>query len=170
MYEDIKKRFAQLEEKLADPNISQNLEKLKKVAKEYAQYKEVHSLIVEQENLSEQIKEHQEIIETESDQDILAMAQEELPSLQKQAKELITKIEEEVHPDDPNDKKNTIIEIRAGTGGEESNLFAADLFRMYSKYCELKGWKTEILNSNTTGLGGYKEVIFSVEGQKVYGS
>ena len=90
-------------------------------------------------------------------------------ALQKKADELSETIEEEINPASPNDKKNAIIEIRAGTGGDEAALFAGDLFRMYSHFCENRGWKTELINSSSLGIGGYKEIIFAVKGENAYG-
>ncbi|NCD00593.1 peptide chain release factor 1 [bacterium] len=168
MYEDIKEKFKQLETSLSDPEIINNQDKLRKVSQEHAQIKDVYLLISKLEENENTIKENKEIIENESNKDLISMAKEEIEEAEKQVEILKDKINEELHPDDPNDKKNVIVEIRAGAGGDESALFAADLFKMYSSYCEKKGWKVEILNSSQIGIGGYKEIIFSVTGKMVY--
>lgn len=108
-------------------------------------------------------------LKDESDQELLKIAKEESAELKKQIEALTDEIESELNPADPNDKKNVIMEIRAGTGGDESALFAAELFRLYAHYAEKRGWKLKILYASRIGIGGYKEVIFSVEGKNVYG-
>src|SRR5262249_2369784 len=96
------------------------------------------------------------------------MAKEEMASLRQRKDELEQRLKLLILPKDPNDSKNVILEIRAGTGGEEAALFAGELFRMYSRYAESRGWRVEIMSSNPTGLGGYKEIILSIEGQGAY--
>jgi peptide chain release factor 1 len=117
-----------------------------------------------------QLTQSEEIIKNETDQEYVKIAKAELQELQPQVQELKNKIETELHPADPNDKKNIIMEIRAGTGGDESALFTAELFRLYSRYAEGLRWKIDILNANRIGIGGYKEVVFSVSGKDVYGN
>ncbi len=168
MYEDIKKKFNELEKQLSDPKVIQDIQKLKIVSREHADLKEVISLIFELEKITKQIKQNEDIIKNETDEELKSMAEEEIEQLKPRIDELKAKIKQELHPADPNDKKNAIIEIRAGTGGDESALFAADLFRIYSKYAETKKWKINILNSNRIGIGGFKEVIFEVNGKNVY--
>jgi len=170
MYEEIKKKFNELEKQLIDPAILANREKLTKVSQEHAELKNVISMILELEKNEANIKETQDMVKEAGDKDLIKMAQEELPNLEKVRDELKDKIDLELKPADPNDKKNVIMEIRAGTGGDESALFAADLFRMYSKYAEARGWKTAILTSNTIGIGGFKEIIFEIKGAGVYGN
>ncbi len=123
----------------------------------------------ELEKIENNIKQNKEIIAKETDEELKAMAEQELPELQKQYEKLQAKIEAELHPADPMDKKNIIMEIRAGTGGDESALFSADLFRMYSQFSEKQGWKLEILNSSRIGIGGFKEIVFSIQGKNAYG-
>jgi peptide chain release factor 1 len=108
------------------------------------------------------------MLSTDVDDDMKKMIEEENESLKQEIEELDNNLDEKLNPDDPNDTKNTIIEIRAGTGGDESALFVADLFRMYSRYCERKNFKSEILNSNPIGIGGYKEIIFLVSGENTF--
>ena len=114
------------------------------------------------------ISENQEIIAMESDKELLSIVNEELIQMKNNLEELKKQISEELNHSDSNDKKNIIMEIRAGAGGDESALFVADLFRMYSRFAEKKGWKLEIFNSNPIGLGGFKEIIFAVAGNNVY--
>ncbi len=168
MYSDILEKFKQLEQQLSDPAVVNDLDKLKAVSKEHADLKEVVEMINELNQALEHIKQNEEMASEETDEELKEMAQAELEPLKAKAKELTEQIEAELHPADPDDKKNIIMEIRAGTGGDESALFAADLFRMYSLFAGKMGWKLELLDSNTTGIGGYKEVVFSVAGKNVY--
>jgi len=169
MYEEIKEKFNKLEKQLADSDAINDRRKLIKVSQEHAELKNLVSMILELEKIEDNIKQNQGMIEGGEDEDLSKMAQEELPSLEKSRDELKNKINLELKPSDPNDKKNVIMEIRAGAGGDESALFAASLFRMYSKYAETQKWKIEILNSNRIGIGGFKEIIFEIKGKKVYG-
>ncbi len=169
MYEDLKKKFAKLEKDLSDPKIIADRQKIIKISQEHAELKKVMTLIFELEKTTADIKQTKEIITKEKDNEIKSLAQEELGTLEKELEKLQLKIEDELHPKNPNDKKNSIIEIRAGTGGNEAALFAGDLFRMYSRYCENNNWKIELLNSNPLGIGGYKEIIFLVKGDGSYG-
>jgi peptide chain release factor 1 len=168
MHEDIKKKFSELEKQLADPEIVRDSNQLKQVSKQHAELKDVIGMILELEKAQESILENQEIIQTEQDADLRAMIEEDLSALEEKKKSLEDRIYSELHPADPNDKKDVIVEIRAGTGGDESALFAADLFRMYSRFAERMGWKVNILDSSRIGIGGFKEVVFSIEGNGVY--
>lgn len=170
MYEDIKQKFCELEKQLSDPAVISDQQKVVAISREHSNLKEVINLIAELENCQEKIKQNNDIIGTEKDAELIDMAKEELDELQKRYDSLLAAINTELYPADPNDKKNVIMEIRAGTGGDESALFAADLFRMYSRYAEKQGWKTELLDSNQIGLGGFKEVVFQVYGKNVYGN
>jgi len=168
MYEKIKQQFSDLEKKMAEPEIINNPESLKKISREYSDLKEIIELILKLEKNEKDIKDNEEIVEKEEG-DLKEMAREELEKLIKESEKLKTDIEDALHPADPNDKKNCLVEIRAGTGGDESALFAAELFRMYARFAENQGWKVEILDSNRTGIGGFKEIIFAVKGQGAYG-
>ena len=169
MYEDVKTKLAQLENKLIDPELQKDQSNLIKLAQEHAALKKTVNLILAWEKIKQEITQNQEIVKLEPDSELATIAQEELIALQKKADELSETIEDEINPASPNDKKNAIIEIRAGTGGDEAALFAGDLFRMYSHFCENRGWKTELINSNSLGIGGYKEIIFAVKGENAYG-
>jgi peptide chain release factor 1 len=168
MYSEILEKFKALEQKLSDPEVVADLDRLRAVSKEHSDLKEVVELIIELNQALEHIKQNEEMLAEEADEELKEMAQAELAPLKAKVKELTEQIETELHPADPDDKKNIIMEIRAGTGGDESALFAADLFRMYSLFAGKMGWKLELLDSNTTGIGGYKEVVFSVAGKNVY--
>ncbi|MDD5294850.1 MAG: PCRF domain-containing protein, partial [Patescibacteria group bacterium] len=170
MYEDIKKKFKELEEKLADPKAMSGPQKLAEIRKQYAEIKETAGMVLELEKISVRIEENKKIIKQEAGGELKEMAEEELSELEKKHEDLKNEIEIKLKPSDPRDKKNVIMEIRAGTGGDESALFAADLFRMYSRFAERQGWKTGILNSNRIGIGGFKEIIFEIKGKDVFGS
>ncbi len=169
MYEDIKKKFKEVEGQLSSPEVINNPEKLKEVSSQHAELKDAIEMIFELEKTEDHLAQNEEIIKEEKDAELKEMAQAELEELQNKAQELKKKIELELHPADPRDKKDIIVEIRAGTGGDESALFAADLFRMYTRYAERRSWKIDVLDSNRIGIGGFKEIIFAVKGKGVYG-
>lgn len=169
MYEDIKANFADLEKKLIDPAIISDKNQLIKVSQEHASLKKAMSLILELEKTNSEIAQNTELIATEKDGELKAMAQEELSGLKEKAEKLNVELEEEIHPANPNDKKNAILEVRAGAGGDEAAIFAGDLFRMYARYCERRGLKLNLIDTSVIGIGGYKEVIFEVKGEGAYG-
>ena len=169
MFEDIKEKFNDLEKKLSDPEIIKDQKELVKISQQHANLKKVISLILDLEKTNLDLIQNNEIVTKDYDPELKAMASEELNSLNDRAAKLNEEIEDELHPASPNDKKNTIVEIRAGAGGDEAALFAGELFRMYSRYCERKGWKLELIDSNVIGLGGFKEVVFGVKGEGAYG-
>ena len=169
MYEDIKNKFSDLESRLSDPILMNDQKEMVKVSQEHANLRDVVAQIQAYERIIINIKENKEIIATENDTELKEMANSELSELEINEAKLYEKIEEELHPDNPNDKKNAIVEIRGGAGGDEAALFAGDLFRMYLKSCEKRGLKIEVLDSSVIGIGGYKEVIFSVSGSGSYG-
>ncbi len=168
MYEEIKQKFQEIEKKLSDPKTTGDPQKLAEISQKHAFYKKIMDLIAREEELSKNIKENEEIIKKEEDKEMAKMAEEELKKLKTEKEDLQERIEKEFYPDDPQDQKNIIMEIRTGTGGEESALFVGDLFRMYSRFAENKNWKLEILNSNSSDVGGYKEIIFMIKGEDVY--
>jgi peptide chain release factor 1 len=168
MYEDIKKKFTEASESLQKEEITSNPKMVAEVSKIYSDLKEIVDLIFELEKIQKNIKENLEIIALKEDEDLVKMAEEELASLSQQEKVLKNEIDEYVNPADPNNKKNIIMEIRAGTGGDESALFSAELFRMYSKYAEKNGWKVSILHSSRIGIGGFKEIILEIKGKDAF--
>ncbi|MFH1232688.1 MAG: peptide chain release factor 1 [Patescibacteria group bacterium] len=168
MYEDIIQKFNDLEKQLSDQAIINNQPQLIKISRQHSELKDVVELILKLKKIEKNINENQEIIAMKEDKELTNIAIEELTQLNSQSEELKKQIEVELHPANPNDKKNIIVEIRAGTGGDESAIFAADLFRMYSRFAEKQGWKLEIFNSSHIGIGGFKEIIFSISGKNVY--
>ncbi len=170
MYNDIKTKFNELEKQLTDPAILSNPDGLREISRQHRELKEIIEMIIKLEKIEKNIKQNQEIIKFEKDNDLVSIAKEELQLLEKSYNELKNNIENELHQANPNDKKNVIMEIRAGTGGDESALFAAELFRLYARFTERQNWKLDILNTNRIGLGGFKEIIFEVKGKNVYGT
>ncbi|PIV51630.1 peptide chain release factor 1 [Candidatus Falkowbacteria bacterium CG02_land_8_20_14_3_00_36_14] len=169
MYEEIKKKFADIEKILSDPEILKNAQKLTEIMRQHRGLKTIIGMILELEKIENNIRQNNEIIKDEKDQELLALAKDELTILNPKAEELKINIKKEINPKNPLDKKNVIMEIRAGTGGDESSLFAANLFKMYSHFATNNNWQIEILNSNQIGIGGFKEIIFSVKGENAYG-
>ncbi len=162
----IKKEYEEITNQLNSGKILDST-KLTELSKRQAELRDVVDLINRLEEVNKQIKENEEILK-EQDNELVAIAQEELDNLKTEKIKLNKNLEVSLLPKDVNDSKNVIVEIRAGAGGDEAALFAANLFRMYSKYAESKRWKIEIMNSNRTGIGGFKEIIFSVKGNNVY--
>ena len=163
------KRFAEITELLADPKIISDKNRYRDLGKERSNLEEVVQKGKEYRQLLRQINDNREIIQTSSDKELAELAQSELTELENLEIQLQAKLEILLIPKDPGDDKSAIVEIRAGTGGEEAALFAAVLYRMYVKYIENHGWKMDVMNTHATGIGGLKEIIFSVEGNGVYG-
>jgi len=161
-------RYNELESLLADPKVISDSEKLKDTAKEHTFLNSVIPKANRYLTLLNQIQENKLIIDSD-DEELKNLAIEENVETESELIDLEDQLKILLIPQDPNDNKNTIIEIRAGTGGEEAGLFAADLFRMYSRFAERNVWTREVITSNGTGIGGFKEIIFSVKGSSVYG-
>ncbi len=165
----IKEKFDQINQQLSDPQFLNDRTKIISLSKERSELADIVEVYDEYSKILNNIKENEEIIDSNIDKELSNLAEEELNELEEKK----LKFEEELKilllPKDPNDNKDVIMEIRAGTGGEEAALFAGDLFRMYSRYAEVKGWKVELIDLNETGLGGVKEVVFSVNGNDIYG-
>ena len=168
-YEKIKKDFEELGKQLVDPAIFSDSKKLANISKKQAEIKEIVDNILKLEKIEDNIKQNNEIINKEKDAELKEMAEAELEELNAQKEGLEKELQEQLRPKNPLDKKSIIMEIRAGAGGDESALFAAQLFRMYSKFAEKNNWSVNILNSNQIGIGGFKEVIFEINGKGVYG-
>lgn len=168
LLQKIEERYKELTLLLSDPQVLSDSNRYKKVAKEYDELSDVMGLYKEYKKVLNSIEEAEKIKATSKDKDLLEMAKLELEELKPKKEELENKLKVLLVPKDPNDGKNVIVEIRAGTGGDEAALFAADLYRMYVKYAEKKRWRVEVLSSNPTGKGGLKEIIFSIEGPDVY--
>ncbi len=167
---EYKRKYDEFERSLQTTEIVNDPRKLKQVSKEYNEIKEILEQTNELEKVMKDIKELNNSLTEETDEELIKMTEEELEKLYQQENELKEHITEIISPQDPLNKKDIIMEIRAGTGGDESALFAADLFKMYSKYAEIKGWKTKLISQNKITIGGYKEIIFEIEGKNVYGN
>ena len=165
--ENIESRYLELEKTLSDPEIIANPREYQQFAKEHADLTPCIQTFRKHRELSVRLEENRELL-NDSDPEIRQLAREDSSLLETDLKHLEEELRQFLTPKDPNDDKNVILEIRAGTGGDEAALFASDLFRMYARYAELRGWKVEILNSHGTGIGGFKEVIFSVSGLGAY--
>lgn len=167
--ENILKKFAEIGQKLSEPDIVSDIKKYTELMREHKGMEILAQKAKEFLDLQDQIVEYEEIISENGDAELVEMARLELPELGKMKISIAAEIELLLLPKDPNDSKNTIVEIRAGTGGEEAGLFAGDLFRMYTKFADARRWKKEILSSNETGIGGFKEIIFLLQGDGAYG-
>jgi peptide chain release factor 1 len=166
--ETIEKRYEELNELMARPEIALDFEKLQNLARERANIEDVVTRYREYKATVKSLEDTQAMLNQKLDEDMAALAKEEIESLQSKRERLLQELKVALLPKDPADKKDVIVEIRAGAGGEEAGLFAASLFRMYSRYAASKGWKVDIINSNETGIGGFKEVIFEIKGKGVY--
>ncbi|MEW6015615.1 MAG: peptide chain release factor 1 [Candidatus Zixiibacteriota bacterium] len=167
--EKYEKRFDELNQELILPETLSSPNRLRVVSQERRQVEDVLIAGKEYRDCLKGIAEAREILEESSDEDLREMAKQELESCSARLQALEEKLNLLIIPRDPHDAKNAIIEIRGGTGGDEAAIFAADLYRMYSRYAESQGWKVELLSSNPTGVGGLKEVIFMVKGEGAYG-
>jgi len=165
--EDVERRYVELERRLVDPELIANRKDYARLAKERSEMEDIVARYREWKILGEEIEGHRSLLE-EDDPDIRELAKAELPALRQRREALEEKLRVLLLPKDPNDERNVILEIRAGPGGEEASLFAADLFRMYSRFAEERGWRVEIMSSNATGLGGYKEIIALIEGRGAF--
>ena len=157
-------KYLDLEAKISDPEVIANQPEWQKCTKAHSKLTEVVTVFREYKKLRKTIKDDEELIK-DGDQDLAEMAKEELKTLKPQVEDYEKQLTLLLLPQDPNDDKNIIMEIRAGAGGDEAALFVGDLFRMYSRYAEKQGWRIEIMDSSPTGLGGFKEVVFMVSGK-----
>jgi peptide chain release factor 1 len=169
LLEKVEEKHRELTELLSDPKVLSDKNRYKKIAKEHNDLSEIVSLSSEYRALLKTIEDDEKISRESKDEELIDLAKSELEELYLKKDGLEQKLKVLLLPKDPMDSRSTIMEIRAGTGGEEAALFAADLYRMYSKYAEKNRWKTDLMNSNPTGIGGFKEIIFLVEGKDTYG-
>lgn len=167
-YKEIQAKFEKLEADLQNPVILGDSKKIKEISQEYTELKPTMEKIKELAGIENSLVETQLIISQEEDEQLKEMATAELPELETRKMSLEKELDEMTRPQDPFDKKDVIVEIRAGVGGDESALFAAELYRMYSRYAENKKWKVQMLDANRIGIGGFKEVIFSIKGRNAY--
>lgn len=167
--DEFKGQLDELDSKLSDPNVMKDMSAYKSLMQERSRLVPIVEELTSLKDLMEELKDN-EALSKESDPEIAEMAKEEIPALKERIEQTQKHCKMLLVPPDPMEGKNIIMEIRAGTGGEEAALFAADLYRMYSYYAESMHWKLEEISSNATELGGYKEVIVSISGKDVYGS
>ena len=168
-YQKVIEQFETLQKQLQDPAIFNDAQKIKQVTQEFNGLKSAKELIDLHTRLETAMQEAEKTIAESNDHELTQLASQERATLQTQLRDTELKIKEELTPKNPLDKKNVIMEIRAGTGGEESALFAKELFRMYARYAEEQGWKTQLISKNDTGRGGFKEAIFQINGKGAYG-
>jgi len=165
--DEVEKRYEELSSLLADPEVLARQADFQKFAKEHTDLSMIVEVYRDYKKISSEIEDNRELL-SDSDHDIRDMAREEIKRLDLKKATVEKKLQQLLLPKDPRDKKNVILEIRAGTGGEEAALFAADLFRSYSKYAEAKGWKVDLIGESLSDSGGFKEIIVSVSGKNVY--
>jgi peptide chain release factor 1 len=165
---NVEGRYEELNRLLAEPETVSDSKKYRETAKSHSELGEIVSKFREYQGFERGIRETQAMVRDESDPELKAMAEEELTSLEHRVEQCEKDLKVLLLPKDPNDERNVILEIRAGTGGDEATLFAGEIFRMYTRYAETQRWRVEILSSNPTGVGGLKEVIALIEGKGVY--
>ncbi len=166
--QQLEARFKEVELLVADPELHRDQRRAVEVMREHNRLTEVIQSWFTVRELKARIAENHELLNEESDSELREMAEEELQEQEPRLERAIRELKVLLVPPDPLDEKNTIMEIRAGTGGDEAALFAADLYRMYTKFAESQGWKIEVLETNATEIGGFKEIIFSVSGNQVF--
>jgi len=164
----IEERYEELTRLMAEPAIAQDYTRLAEYAKERAELEETVNTYRAYKDTARELEETRALVSDESDPELRELAKAELPTLQARLEQLETQLRQLLLPKDPRDSRDVIVEIRAGAGGEEAGLFAADLYRMYTRYAEQHGWKTDLLSSHPTGIGGFKEVIFEVKGKGAF--
>jgi len=164
----IEDRYERLNELLSDPDVVSDPKKLKEYSKEQADISETVQTYREYKQVKKEWQDARDMLEEKLDPDLREMVKEEVSQLEDRIQELENTLKILLTPKDPNDDKNVIMEIRGAAGGEEAALFAGDLYRMYTRYAESKGWKVDVIESHPTGLGGYKEIIFMINGKGAY--
>jgi len=167
-FQKILDEYEQAKKDLQDPNVLANPQKLKKLSQQFSDLEQKAQVIEKLQKATETLGEAQNTLDEQPDPELITLAEEEISIYTNKKAELERKLEKLMTQDNPMGRKDIIMEIRAGTGGDEAALFAADLFRMYSRYAESQGWKTKIISSNRIGIGGFKEVIFEIAGKNVY--
>ncbi|MDD2352290.1 MAG: peptide chain release factor 1 [Candidatus Caldatribacteriota bacterium] len=168
--EELKKEYEELNKQLSDPKIIADQEQFQKLARRHSEIARTVQLYSKYKNVKKEIEESNELKKGEVDEELNEMINEEIASLSKEKDQLEEDLNELLYPEDPRNKKDIIVEIRAGAGGDEAALFVNDLFRMYSRFAERNRWKVEIMNSNSTEIGGFKEIIFGISGENVFGN
>ncbi len=165
---DIEERYKELEDQMADPEIAADYSRVQALAKEHASLRNLAVLTTRARQVAADIEDIRAISHDETDRDMASLAREELAELEEEKIRIEEELKAELVQKDPLDDKNIVMEIRAGTGGEEAGLFAGDLYRMYMKYAQQKNWGLEIVHSNETGVGSIKEIVFQIKGEGAY--
>ena len=161
-------KYEELSVKISDPSIMANQNEWRKLCKEHAELEIIVNAYRNYKQVTEDLEANKEMLAEENDKEMREMLSEEISMLSEQETELENKIQIMLLPKDPNDDKNVFVEIRAGAGGDEAALFAANLFRMYTRYAESQRWSVELMSSNENDLGGFKEVVFMIKGNGAY--
>jgi peptide chain release factor 1 len=167
-HDELESKLINLEKKLSDPALIANQREYKKVAQQHAQITKLSALSSRYQKVNDELAQSKKMLQEEEDPELLALVKNEIEDLKEKAAEIENDIKLLLLPKDPNDEKNILLEIRAGTGGDEAALFVGDLFKMYSRYADEIGWKVEIMSSSSIGIGGFKEIIALISGEKVY--
>lgn len=166
--QSIEDRYEKLNELLSDPEVISDSKKLREYSKEQSDLEDVVQTYRKYKEVASQLDDAKSMLEDDLDEDMREMVKEEISELSAEKEELEDRLKILLIPKDPNDEKNVIMEIRGAAGGEEAALFAGDLYRMYMRYAESRGWKTEVIESHESDLGGYKEIIFMIKGNGAY--
>ena len=164
----VEDRFEELDRMMADPDVAADYTRVQEMAKEQANLRNVVSLARELREIDGEVGDVRAMLREESDDEIAQLAREEMAELESRRERTELELKLALVPKDPNDEKNVIVEIRAGTGGDEAGLFAADLYRMYSRYAQRQQWKTDVIDMNETGIGAVKAIVFKVKGKGAY--
>lgn len=167
--EGLKQEYLELQDRVSDASLMSDARKYREIMRRYKELAAISDAWNQHQNLQQELKEAKELLESADDSELAQMAKDEISTLSDALESSEAALRTLLIPSDPNDEKNAIIEIRAGTGGEEAALFVADLYRMYSHYAEIKGWKKQLIDTSDTGLGGYKEIVFQLSGESAYG-
>jgi peptide chain release factor 1 len=166
--EKIDNRYREIDRQMAEPEVVSDRKELQRLAQEKAAIDEVVTAYREYRATERALEETRQMLRTEQDEDMAALVKQEVAELESKLEQLSEQLRQALVPKDPNDDKNIIMEIRAGAGGDEAGLFAADLFRMYTRYAQSRGWHVEVINANESGIGGFKEIIFEVRGRGAF--
>ncbi len=167
-FDDLQEKIAHLEGRLSDPSLMNDQKAYQNVAREHAYLLKLYSLYAQYQKVIQDLESNKELLQLDEDEEMQEMARVEIEALKKQEENLLKDIRLLLLPKDPNDERNTFLEIRAGTGGDEAALFVGDLYRMYSRFAENQGWKIEVMASSPLGTGGFKEIIALISGEQVY--
>lgn len=167
-FENLEEKLLELEQKLADPAFAARQDDFRLLAKEHAQVTRIHNLYNLYKQVQQELLDNRAILKIEEDEEMQELVKAEIADLKERLLQLESDLQILLLPKDPKDEKNILLEIRAGTGGDEAALFVGDLYKMYCRYAELKAWKVEVMSSNPIGIGGFKEIIALIKGKKVY--